>query len=135
MGGSIKTAGSIYTGGSFSTSLTLKSTILFVLRLLKKFMFWRKRFTFLPSLRESIFKNFHFFIISRTRGWNFSGAQFPPPRCENWAAHIKRDSWPLISNFFSKLYKDLEDYFSYMLCLNLVHHIDMQLICPEPWDI
>ena len=99
-GGSINTAGSIYTGGSFSTSRlnfhipNIKKHDTFSVWLKKKFMFRWKRFTFLPSLRESILKNIHFFIIPRTRERKFSEAQFPHPRCGNWAARIKRDSTP-----------------------------------------
>ena len=38
----------------------------------KKFMFRQKRFSFLLSLRESILKNIHFYIIPHTRERKFS---------------------------------------------------------------
>ena len=99
-GGSINTTGSIYTGGSFSISRLnfhipdIKKRDTFSVWLYKKFMFRWKRFTFLPSLRESILKYFHYFIIPRKRERKFFGAQFPHPRCGNWAARIKRVSSP-----------------------------------------
>ena len=37
----------------------------------------------MPSLRESILKDIHFYIIPRTRERKFSGAQFPYHRCGN----------------------------------------------------
>ena len=74
--------------------MTLKSVILFLFDL-KKSSFLGKKIRILPSLRESLLKNIHFYIIPRTRERKFSGAQFPHHRCGIWACRIKRDPPPL----------------------------------------
>ena len=90
--GSISTRGSISTASSISTSVTLKSAILFLFDLKKVHVILGKKDSqILPSLRESILKSIHFYIITRTRERKFSGAQFPQHRCGKWACCIKRD--------------------------------------------